>query len=69
MQLMLMMQTVAADAHDAARGVGQSAETAAADARDAVFAEILVWKPLQLMLMMLLVSAWNPSRHILIMQR
>ena len=46
MQLMLMMQTVAADAHDAARGVGQSAETAAADARDAVFAEILVWKPL-----------------------
>ena len=80
------VETVAADAHDAGRG-GVSAwfsqcgvcrdtrvGTAAADARDAVFAGVVVWKPLQLMLMMLLVAVfvgivvWKPLQLMLMMR-
>ena len=64
----VVWKTVAADAHDAARGgvCGNCCvETIAAHAHDAVFA---ARRPLQMMLMMLLVSAWKSSRHILILQ-
>ena len=46
-------ETVAADAHDAARGGGQCEESVAAADNDAVSAEILMCTLLQLMLLTL----------------